>query len=184
MASISLLKDKFDKLPISNDNIHLYDALLYLDISDFKPVMEEILLGRITIEDTRQLFSTLVNYTWMNQNDSPYNPFEKLHDPRIFTDVAEGIKHNLNARLNGNDGQVIKEAPAYPTQSDLRVRIAEDFYKRNGIELSDEDIDKLLPIVKSELIMELSLYNNNAVRDKNYQIILSDILSIKPKVSI
>lgn len=184
MPSISLLKDRFDELPISNDNIHLYDALLYLDISVFKPVMEEILAGRIDIEDTRQLFSILVNYPWMNQNEKPYDPNEKLTDQRYYNDSATSIRNNLMARLEGNDNSVIKEAPAYPTQVDLKVQIAEDFFKRTGIVMSDEDVEKVLPIVKSELMMELSLYNNNAVRDKNYQIIISDLLSIKPQVTI
>ena len=184
MPSISLLKEKFDKLLISNENIHLYDALLYLDISDFKPVMEEILLGRIDIEDTRQLFSIMVNYPWMNQSDKPYDPFEKLADQLYYPNTAQAVRDNLMARLEGNDGRVIKEAPAFPNQIELKARIADEFFRSTGQQLAKEDIEKLLPIVKSELMMELSLYNNNAVKDKSYQLVISDLLSIKPKVTI
>ena len=88
------------------------------------------------------------------------------------------------ARLDGLEDKLIKEAPSYPSQVDLRVQIAKEYFERTGIQLTDEDVEKLLPIVQSELMMELSLYNSNAVRDKECQIIISDLLSFKPKATI
>ena len=145
--------------------------------------MEEILTGRIDIEDTRKLFSTDINYAWSNQY-AEYQVKETLSDPRVSTDIGATIKANLRNRFLGNEDLVIKEAVAYPNQDDLRANIADEFFRRTGTQLSKEDIDRILPIVKAELFVEISLLNPNAVKSKDYQLVLSDLLSFKPTVGI
>lgn len=178
MASISTLKDKFDLLPFSEENIELYNALLNLDISDFKPLMEEILNGRVDIEDTRAIFLNNVSTSW-NRNGS------KIQDSRLSTDISKTIKENLITRMTDTDKEILKENLIFPDTRDLKQQIADEFKKTHGITLPPEDIEKLLPLVESELYSELSLNNKgNATINKEYQIFISDSLSLKPNVEI
>ena len=62
--------------------------------------------------------------------------------------------------------------------------IAEEYFRREGVQLPPEDVAKLIPIIQDELVIELSMYNNNAVKDKEYQLLLADLMSIKPKNEI
>jgi hypothetical protein len=178
MASISLLKEKFDALPFSEDNIALYSILLQLDISDFKPIMEEILSGRINIEDTRAVFANTVNSSWDNG-------YSKIEDTRISTDISETIKSNLIARMSGNGNDIVKENLIFPDTTDLKYQIAAQFKETYGITLPAEDIEKLLPLVEMEVYSELSMNNTgNATINKTYQTFISDSLSYKPNVEL
>lgn len=178
MPNISELKKEFDKLPMSLENYPLYSNLLFLDISDFKPLMEALLVGNLDIEDTRPIFSPFVNFQWVK-------PSQNLKDPRIALDSdAEYLASSTVERINGNESAIIKESLAFPNTQSLKKLIAEEYKRREGIELPEEDLVKLLPIVQEEMVIELSLYNQNAVKDKDYQLLLADLISIKPKSEI
>lgn len=178
MTSISILKAQFDALPFSESNIALYELLLTLDISDFKPVIEEILSGRITIEDTRQLFANNVASLW-NSNSI------KVLDARATDNISATIKNNLIARIVGNSNDIVKENLMYPDNTDLKYQIAAQFKADYGIDLPKEDIERLLPLVEVELYSELSLNNKgNATLDKDHQIYISNALSYKTSTEI
>lgn len=179
MPSISLLKDKFDELNVTAQNMELYELLLYSDISDFKPVMEQILLGRLDIEDTRQIFYTVVNHKWLTGSGR-----DVIKDVRISDNIMDTIKNNIIAVLNNDEKAIIKESIIIPNQSQLKNEIATEFKKRTGMELSKEEIEMLLPIVNTELFIELSLVNPNAIKDKEHQNLFSDLLSLKPRAEL
>lgn len=176
MPSIKVLKTKFDELVVNSTNIALYERLLTLDISDYKPLMEEILLGRLGIEDTREVF----------KNNMLLAAFggEVVNDPRISTNMAETMKANLLERMKGSGDNLIKENLVFPSTEDLKDQIADRYFKEYGIKLPPEDIVKLLPIIENELISELSLNNNAGTRDKADQLIYSDQLAFKPSAEL
>lgn len=175
MPSVKVLKTKFDDLSFTSDNIVLYAHLLTLDMSDFKPLMEEILLGRIDIEDTRQLFQNEIETEWSGKYFTP-----TLSDPRISNDIIETMKSNLSSRLAGEGDNIIKENLLFPSQADIKDKIAQQFFEEHGIRLSPEDVERILPIVETQLFAELSIVNTNGVRNKADQLIISDQLSFKP----
>ena len=176
MANISVLKEDFDKLPMSMENYPLYTNLLELDISDFKPLMEALLDNRLDIEDTRPIFSPYMNFQWSKG--------DRLKDPRIAVENEGYLADAALARLNGDDSKIIKENIAFPSTDVLKNMIAEEYFRREGVQLPPEDVAKLIPIIQDELVIELSMYNNNAVKDKEYQLLLADLMSIKPKNEI
>lgn len=182
MPSISILKEKFDNLPMTADNMALYQVLLFTDISDYKPVMEQILLGKIDIEDTRQIFYNYSNYNWARYENK--NLAENIYDARISTNIMDTISNNIVAALEGNEDAIIKESIIIPTQDNLKNQIASEFKKRTGLTMTKAEIDAILPIVNSELFVELSLLNPNAVKDKEHQNLFSDLLAFKPKANI
>jgi hypothetical protein len=173
MPSISLLKEQFDALPIDSTNIDLYAALLRSDISDYKPLMQQILAGTLDIEDTRKLLP----------NDAQYNRFgDKNTDARIgLTDeqLAQNMKDNLSARLFG--GEVIKENVMFrPDISSMQTLIAENFTKLTGQTLTQDQINSILPIMNEEVIQELNVANLSMDDVKQVQLVFSDLLSTKP----
>lgn len=179
MASIKLLKDKFDALVFSETNMVLYEALLRLDISDFKPVMESLLSGEIDIEDTRKIFANDIKTDWLGR----YIPLSQK-DARLSPDIAETLKSNLVARLSGNGDDIIKENLIYPDLSDLKRQIADTYAEEYGETLTPAEIEMLLPIVENELYVDMNIQNDNAVRDKADQRYISDSLSYKPNVEM
>lgn len=176
MAHIKELQVEFNSLPVSNDNIKLYAALLTLDQYEFKPVMEGILTGRIDIEDTRRIF---YNNGYFRHNDRNYNTTVK--DARVSTDIGKTIADNIQARLFGKEDNIIKESIIGLDNNDLKKDIAKEYTRRTGETLSTEDIDALLPILETQLYVELSLYNPNTNKDKEHQNRFSDLLAYKPK---
>jgi hypothetical protein len=176
MPSISLLKEQFDALPIDSTNIDLYAALLAADISDYKPLMQQILAGTLDIEDTRKLLP----------NDAQYDRFgDKNADARIgLTDdqLAQNMKNNLSTRLFGGD--VIKENVFFrPDVSSMQTLIAQNFAKITGQTLTQDQIDSILPIMNEEVIQELNVANLSMDDVKAVQSVFSDLLSVKPITS-
>ena len=176
MANISLLKTEFDKLPVDIDNMMLYEALLYLDISDFKPVMEELLTGRIDIEDTRPIFyNTYVSYYWLFEKNR-----QEIKDVRLSKKVMDTIQNNIISKISGDEKGIIREGIIFPDLTNMKIEIANEYFERTGNKLTNEEIDMLLPVVNTELFVELSLINPNANKDKEFQNIFADLLASTP----
>jgi hypothetical protein len=62
----------------------------------------------------------------------------------------------------------------------MKIEIANEYFERTGNKLTDEEIDMLLPVVNTELFVELSLINPNANKDKEFQNIFADLLASTP----
>ena len=92
MNSIEELKNRFDLLPVDSNNMKLYQKLLHLDISVYKPLMDEILSGRMDIEDTRPIFSSFFS-------DSKKSFYTSILQKRTLINNADDLKNNLITRL-------------------------------------------------------------------------------------
>lgn len=67
MSDIKLLKDKFDSFNVNRSNRQLYEKLIDLDRSVYKPLMDKILAGQLDIEDTRPIFSFFYDFYGENK---------------------------------------------------------------------------------------------------------------------
>jgi len=177
MAHIKALHENFSELVITNENIALYQALLELDISTFKPIMNEIISGRIDIEDTRKILSNRL------YNDNKYKKTERrLSDDSNYKEV---ITNNLISRLLGDGKNIIKENIVINNNIDhYKQMIAEEYEKEYGIKLSDTDIEDILLIADIIAYQELNYQNISDNNAKNTQLSNANYLSFKPDAKV
>lgn len=64
---IKLLKFTFDSFDINPSNRFLYERLLDLDRSVYKPLIEKLITKELDIEDTRPIFSLFYDYGFMQK---------------------------------------------------------------------------------------------------------------------
>ena len=100
MPHISELHAMFKRLDITSKNIALWEALLQLGISTFKPIMNEIISGRLDIEDTRKILPNKL-VTSMNKRLD-----RRISDNKDYFDI---LANNLMSRINGDGTDIIKE---------------------------------------------------------------------------
>lgn len=167
MENAKVLKEKFDRLYVSKNNLLLWRELLRLDQSIFKPLMDEILKGTLDIEDTRVLFRTnRIYHTYSDKSKSG------KHD-RLISDDLENIPiSNIKQKLFPKRNQeIIKEVPAdILNLPDYRKQIADEYKKRTGKELSEEQISKILPEVERRVLMQTNYNNIDFPNKKEMQI--------------
>lgn len=168
MKHISALKLQFDRLPVTEANYALYDRLMSLDISVYKPILDEILAGRLDIEDTRPMFNVTIN--------SIVNPVAMGTPLNQLITNAAGLKANLINRVF-NKTQVIKEADIGNASmvSTLQQQIADNYFAQTGIQLTTNQISVLVIAVQNTQKLNLTTQQSKAA-----QIVASNLLSVKP----
>ena len=170
MIHIKELQDKFSNLDVNSKNYVLYERLLLLDISDYKPLMQEILDGRLDIEDTRQPLNNVIpssNKTSTNRN--------------LSENIVDTMKSNLIARLTGeNTSDIIKENQLFFNNlDDYRYAIAKEYESQTGNTLTDDEINSILVVVQETYYQQLNLEDIDG-QNKETQIFMSDKMSYKP----
>ena len=175
MENIMKLKEKFDSLPISDENVDLYRKLFDLDIADFKPVMEGLLSGEIDIEDTRKLF----------QNDPdlktpPGVRYDASSPLPMNADTVDSITANIISSLTEDSPRTIKETLTYPSPDTFKNRIAAMYKDQTGITMTPEEVNALIPIIEEELFTSMALGQSKGTRNKADQLSLSDKITNSP----
>lgn len=135
MAHVKELKEQFDLLPITEDNIELYERLLNLDHSEYVPIIEEILSGRMDIYDTKSLFYRHIP----EPIDYGVIPTKLVTED---TSISSVVISNLHNRLFGGD--IIQEAVVEINDDDLKEISADKFTEETGIVLSHDDRMKII----------------------------------------
>lgn len=183
MPNISVLKANFDRLDIVEDNVELYEALLILDQSEFIPIMEEILAGRLDINDLTSFFNKYNNLKFFF-NEVKLPMLSEIDSANLATIVIGNIKQSLF------NGKPIKEGFIPKDDTDLKFKIAKDLYDAQGISLSDTDIMKIITGDKYSLnstLLDRQEYGDLGVKPdssgtdykKSLQIKLSNIFATK-----
>ncbi|WP_368880303.1 hypothetical protein [Proteus mirabilis] len=181
MNHIKVLYDNFQKLDINDKNFLLYQRLLDLDISDFKPIMEELLSGRLDIEDTRKIL--------LNDFSSTFNQEEKFNP--FLKDSDQLLRNNLLKRLTSNDGKGIIKENVIPITNfdDFKHRVYEEFNRQveenllnSDFKFSEEDIKSIMIIAEKEFRQTIDWEGIKVSFDKqkDQQLLVSDLLSFKP----
>lgn len=175
MAHIKSLHDSFTSINITDDNFSLWQKLLDVDISDYKPLMEKLLSGELDIEDTRPLLENIVTTSYESLNK----------ESRLSKDLNQTIKSNLTARLFA-DGEVIKENALFiHNKDDYKEAIAQKYFEKTGNFLSESAKAKILVIIEEQIIQELNMSNYAGYEDpKAIQLRYSDMMSVKPIAEI
>jgi len=169
MKTISELKNIFDSLDINESNISLYESLFILDISEYLPLMTEILDGRLDIEDLRSYFN--------KYNNSAIPKFKKTTPLFIeMEDVVSATVSNLKLSLFGN--QSIKEGFLPTDDTDLKYKIAAELKENENITLNDVEINAIITGMDPFKIISTDL---NRGITKEEQLFASNILS--PKIT-
>ena len=164
VANIKELKAKFDRLPVTPENYKLYEALLDLDRTVFVPLMEEIIEGRLDIEDTRPLVSSSLMIEEL--------PVSEERLPILQT--GEDLKKNVAARLF-DPTNYIREVQIEDFSVDGEREAALDaFEERTGI--------RLTPAQRSAFLASKPRMNRVDVStsNKDLQIRLTNRLSPDP----
>jgi hypothetical protein len=182
MPHIKELKARFDLLPMDANNFPLYQQLLNLDQSIFVPVMDQILSGRIDIEDLRSFFSQNIPARLVDIMKSPtFNQYKSMENV---------VKDNIIARFFTSNA--IKESIVPLDDTDLKYQAAAAFSKATGIPLTDEQISSIITGSNDNIILQTQIENikvdSNAIpagmsyKDfaKQIQLGISDKLAIKP----
>jgi hypothetical protein len=166
MQNVSELKGTFDRLPVSTGNYSLYERLLALDQSVFKPLMEEILTGRLDIEDTRPLFNVNIREI--------VSAAEKISTNKIIQ-TPDDLRRNLvNRVFSPND--VIKEVTLPRIDiMDLKMQISEQYTAKTGDVLTDAQMQVILVAV--DLTRDISATSGSS---KEEQQIYVNAMSAKP----
>lgn len=170
MIHIKELQDKFSSLDVNSKNYALYERLLLLDISDYKPLMQEILDGRLDIEDTRQLFNNVIP-----------SSNKKSTNRNLSENIVDTMKSNLIARLTGeNTSDIIKENQLFFNNlDDYKYAIAKEYESQTGNTLTDDEINSILVVVQETYYQQLNLEDIDG-QNKEAQIFMSDKMSYKP----
>jgi hypothetical protein len=166
MQNVSQLKGIFDRLPVTNDNYRLYERLLDLDRSVFKPLMEEIIAGRLDIEDTRPIFNINIQHV--------KTVIDEKRLPRLIQ-TPQDLKRNLINRAFAPN-EVIKEITLPNLEiNDLRMIIAEEYALKHGVQLTDREIEALIVAVNGTKMID-ALSGDS----KGDQIKYADAMATKP----
>jgi hypothetical protein len=148
MKNVSDLKRIFDRLPVDTGNYQLYVKLLDLDITVYRPLMEEILNGRLDIEDTRPIFSISLRGI-MDDADRAADT-----RPRMIQ-TADDLRRNLvNRAFSPNE--VIKEItlPNHD-EKDYRMHVAEAYQARTGDWLTESQFSAIMVAVAATRRVDL-----------------------------
>lgn len=175
MPHISELHEMFKKLDITSNNIALWEALLQLDISTFKPIMNEIISGRLDIEDTRKILPNKL-VTSMNKRLD-----RRISDNKSYFDI---LANNLMSRINGDGTDIIKENIVVYNVDHYKIQIAEQYEKETGNKLTSEEIESILLIADIIAYQELNTTNIQGAEAKKLQNVYSNLLSFKPDAKV
>jgi hypothetical protein len=170
MIHVKELQDKFSKLDVNSKNYFLYERLLLLDISDYKPLMQEILDGRLDIEDTRQLLSNII-----------YSNNKISTNRNLSENIVDTMKSNLISRLTGeNTSDIVKENQLFFNNlDDYKYAIAKEYEEQTGNTLTDDEVNSILVIVQETYYQQLNLEDIDG-QSKDTQLFMSDKMSYKP----
>jgi hypothetical protein len=170
MIHVKELQDKFSSLDINSKNYALYERLLSLDISDYKPLMQEILDGRLDIEDTRQLLNNVI------PSSNTISTNRKLSE-----NIVETMKSNLISRLTGEGTtNIIKENQLFFNNiDDYKYAIAKEYESQTGKTLTDDEVNSILVVVEETYYQQLNLEDIEG-QNKDTQLFMSDKMSYKP----
>lgn len=135
MENIQKLRERFDKLDVNESNVMLYESLFKLDYETFFPIMEEILDGRIDIEDLRSFFYK--NKELTSNTGSAGLPL--LTENRT---VPENIKDGILAKLFESNRPNEYILPINDT--DEKYRLGDKYVAQSGNPLSDVDKEKII----------------------------------------
>lgn len=175
MPHISELHAMFKRLDITSKNIALWEALLQLDISTFKPIMNEIISGRLDIEDTRKILPNKL-VTSMNKRLD-----RRISDNKDYFDI---LANNLMSRINGDGTDIIKENIVIYNVDHYKIQIAEQYEKETGNKLSPEEVESILLIADIIAYQELNAANIQGTEAKKLQNVYSNLLSFKPDAKV
>jgi hypothetical protein len=165
MANISLLKKKFDLLPIDENNWELYQRLLNLDISVYKPLMEEILDGRLDIEDTRPLFASYLPRTIDNARN-------EVSKKRMLINNEDDLKNNLIVRATNPDNVIKEVTIKKQNYEDTKLLVIEKYETYHEVKLTENQKRVLIIAMDNYENTDIDLYGNKEKQSK-----LSDKLS-------
>lgn len=167
MQNISELKAKFNRLPVNKENWELYQRLLDLDMSVFKPLMEEILEGRMDIEDTRPIFG--------GRLISAIRSTRFKEKKRKIVETDADLRKNLALRAT-NPEMAIKEVRLQNREYDeAKSAVIESFERDTGRVLTDGERRALAIALDEQEDVDVDLYDS-----KERQTRLSDMLSGGP----
>lgn len=187
MQNISVLHEKFANLPVSSDNYSLWGSLLSIDQAVFKPIMEQILAGKLTIEDFRPFISKFIDY--LRYDSSIARQTERFLTEDV--DDAELIKTRMSELLFGSDQTVMEVTLERTTEVDILDDIRTDMNATLGLNLSREDVaamatgiaqtEKISTLVGNTSIQptDLSLGDTEAEILKAKQLLIADSLTRK-----
>lgn len=165
MQSISQLKAKFERLPVDENNWELYENLIALDQSVFKPLMEEILAGRMDIEDTRPIFAKYFPRMAETFRD-------RVNKKRWLINTTEEFRENLSRRYTEPEKAIREITLRDPAYEDIKQEMIAAYEAETGETLTESE-RKALIIAMSEIEkIDIDLYG-----DKAKQTRLSDLMS-------
>jgi hypothetical protein len=171
MISIEELKKKFDLLPVSTANWELYQNLLSLDQSVFKPIMEEIIEGRMDIEDTRPIFGKYFPKMVETMRGDLYDAYGKRH----LINTPDDLKQNLILRAMAPDRSIREVTLPSSAYEDIKATILTKYEEETGDTLTDSQ--------KKALLIAFDAFektDNDMYANKDRQIRLSDMMSGSP----
>ena len=165
MQSISQLKAKFERLPVDENNWELYENLLALDQSVFKPLMEEILAGRMDIEDTRPIFAKY--FPRMAENFR-----NRVSEKRKLINSTEEFRENLSRRYTNPESAIREITLRDPSYDDIKQEMIASYEAETGKTLTDSERKALIIAMSETEKIDVDLYD-----DKSKQTRLSDLMS-------
>lgn len=160
------LKKLFDKLDVNLNNRKLFENLLDLDRSVFKPLIEKILTGDLDIEDTRPIFSIFLSKP-IGEN--------QLASKMFLIDTPSKLLKNVSDRLF-NPESFIKEADISNIDQieETKIQVINSYQQSSGVILTDGE--------KKALVVAIDAYVKNDITtiSKNKQRRFSDKISPGP----
>lgn len=175
MLHIKELKTKFDSLDVNLDNFYLWEKLVNSTYQVYKPIMEKILSGEIDIYDTEELLE-------VETAKKGYKAAISKNDPTIL-ETRNHIKNDLLKRIFGKDYpemDIIKEVKTLVANlDDYRELIAQLYYKKTGAKLSPVQVEKIIPEIEKEILLQINYENINTSQPKEDQIRFSNALANK-----
>ena len=165
MQSISQLKAKFERLPVDENNWELYENLLALDQSVFKPLMEEILAGRMDIEDTRPIFAKYFPRMAETFRD-------RVNKKRWLINTTEEFRENLSRRYTEPEKAIREITLRDPAYEDIKQEMIAAYEAETGETLTESERKALIIAMSETEKIDIDLYG-----DKTKQIRLSDLMS-------
>lgn len=160
------IKKLFDRLNINTTNRLLFENLLNLDRTVYKPLIEKILSGELDIEDTRPIFSIFLSKPIGENNtvskmfliDSNYKFIKNMSD-RIFDPL------NFIKELELSNKDQVEET---------KMKVISDYQKDRNVILTENE--------KKALIVAIDGFIKNDAMSisKNHQRRFSDSISPGP----
>jgi hypothetical protein len=123
---------------MNSENVGLYEKLLELDRSVFTPLMEEILGGRLDIEDTRPVLGITMGAVSVSGGDL----LEGQRRPLVQT--PEDLAANVKARLFAPEEYIREVEVPDRTAADVVAEAVAKYEERTGTKLSQPQIDALV----------------------------------------